>query len=174
MTEPSFERHDLPEPTPEQPKKVEVNADALAKLMKDVEEIKKENEMLKSVADVGRVSRWQAQHGKPQPKIVRVSRYPNAKGEQRFIVAWTNKADEVYQDPITRVYHEKQEVELIFDDNTTSTVPLKHWALNCEKVEAQIQQATTDMNGQTTFVVTITDEGPTKGQKLTLDSRFVN
>lgn len=173
MSEPTFEKHDLPEPEPEK-KTVTVNADALAQMMKDLETLKKDNEMLKSVADVGRVSRYQAQHGKPQPKVVRISRYPNAKGERRFVLAWTNKADEVYQDPVTRVYHEKQDVELIFDDNTTSIVPLKHWALNAEKIEAEIQSATTDMNGQTTYVVTITGDEATKGQKLTIGSVFVN
>ena len=155
-----MEPTNTPPPQPEKDETTVVNKKALENLIKKVE-------MLEAVADVGRVARWQQQHQVALPKIVRITKF-----KDKYVLAWRLISNEVYKDPVTRAWHENQQMEVIYEDNTKEVFPYQTFMTSCEKVDAQILQSTVDSDGRRTLTVQLNP--PEEPRKLTIDSVFVN
>lgn len=155
-------------PPPSPVRTVQVNADALEALQKKFDDQEKTIAMLLDTADVGRIARYQQRHAGAIPKRVRITRL-----DGKYVMAWRLKTNEVYQNPLTGAWHEKQDVEVIYEGNDKAEMPMKQFALQAEKLEAEVLQSTKDVAGNETLAIQLA-EGPDKGKKLSIAVTFVN
>ncbi len=165
-------------PTPEipQPTPTEV---LMQNLLTKIEVLEKKSaddsktiEMLKEVADKGRVFNYESQRAEKKPIKVKLSIY-----NEQIIIGWRTLKDELIKHPTTGLtVGEKQEYELklLNKDGTENTVLVSGYpsfsdARYTERVECEVVGKKEDYKGNIEFEVEI----PNYGRK-TLDSRFVN
>lgn len=137
------------------PKKVEVEADVLEKLLQKVEDLEK-------VADVGRMTRLQ--EARESGKLVKEARVN--KWEGKYVLAWSRIKDDVYFDAEGRL-HEDQQVELtLFVDRdkdgkmkTEKTEPVSYRAFSrlTEKETGEVIKESKDSDGAVHFTVLLSD-----------------
>ena len=145
-----------------QPKTVEVNRDALDKLLERVDAIEKENKMFKEIADKGRLAHWESTHKGDVPKTYRLSEY-----QGKIITSWEMKQNRVWKDE-KGLWKENQEIEIKTEDGAVATVPYIEFVTNTQKVEASL--VSTEQKGGKTYL-TVEVGG---GKKITVDSVFIN
>ncbi len=156
----------------EAPKKVEVNADALDRLVKDNEAFRERITTLEAVADKSRLAWYEGTNPKKRP-LTRVSLglYPTDKGD-KIIVGWTSMPiNEMFQDS-NSVWHERQTMELIFEDGSHLQVNYidfvrRKQRLACEVVSKSRNEET---GNETLKLVTVGEPKKT----LEVDTVFVN
>lgn len=151
------------------PKTVEVNEDALQQLIKTVEDQQKRISMLTEVADKGRMDLWQRRHQAPMLKKVHLTTYNG-----KTVVGWRMTANEVYQNPLTGAWHEKQEVEVLYEDNGKEVLPYKIFMTQSEKLPATVLSTVRDSEGNETLTVEVETQPGQPPKKLVIGSRFIN
>ena len=105
-------------------KKVEVNSEALEKLMKTVEDqskiissYKTDIDMLKTIADKNRLAWYE--EGK---KVIGPAVYKLSTFDGKVIVGWRTIKDVVEKDPLTGKRLEDQQYEIILEDDTVQKI----------------------------------------------------
>lgn len=108
----------------EENKKVEVNADALEKLMAKVEEqseviktYKTDIDMLKTIADKSRLAWFEEGKKVKGPSVYRLSTF-----DGKVIVGWRTIKDVVEKNPLTGIRIEDQQYEIILEDDTVQKI----------------------------------------------------
>lgn len=151
-------------------KTVMVDKDALDKLIKTVESQGETIKMLTEVADKGRILHYNSTQGKKQEGTeVKLSTIMH-EGKQKVVVAWRTTENEVFQDPLTMVWKEKQTIEFILEDNTIVSLPFLGLADKLTKIKATVVGRTiNDSDGGTTLKVEAEN-----GKTYLIDVQFVN
>ena len=158
-----------PETTSE---KVEVNKDALDKLVARVEEQDKKLEMLEAVADKSRVFNYQ-NRGKRKEAI----KVHLAVCDGKYLIGWKTLKDQLIKHPVTGVVTgevQEYEIKLIDDDGKTSTQIINSYPAFSdvrynERVLVDVINKTTDYDDNVTYEVRLP-----KGRQIKLPSQFVN
>ena len=137
--------------------------DSVLKKIKDIEE---KNDMLESVADKGRVARWQAQHRDFKEKIVKISTI-----EGKVVTGWRMIKDEVGKNPNTGLWFEKQIIELHFIDNTKKEYDYADFTRLTHKIKGKVirDNKFTDADGMHEMLTIDVD-----GKEIDIDVRFIN
>ena len=161
ITKETIEPTITPTPTPTE------DTDLLRNLMSKVEQLQKDNEMLKWAADKSRLQRWEESHRVGKPKVVMLT----IEGD-KVAIAWRTIKDEVELNSATGAYTENQEYEILFDDNSKKIIKrypeFVRWQYS-SKVAAEVLSETHEQDGSRTFKVQLPD-----GKNLVVGDRFVN
>ena len=152
-------------------KMVEVPEDVLQKIIdkqeaqeKEMEKLKKDNEILREVADKGRLNR--ADQLRADGKIMKMVRL--YKIGDLYVVGWKRIKDEVYTDE-RGVIHEDQVVEYYFNQGEPQQMSDVKFSRNQRQEKCEVISETKDKDGKITYTVLTP-----KGQKLSIDITFIN
>lgn len=142
--------------------RVEVNKEALEKVLARLDKLEQENKKLLSIADIGRLAHYESIHKDGSPKVYRLSIY---KG--KIITAWKMVDNRVWKDEMGK-WREKQNIMLVFENEENTVIPYIEFTTNTEKIESKL--VSTTQKGGKTYLELETDEG----KKIIIDSIFVN
>lgn len=142
--------------------RVEVNKEALEKVLSRLDKLEQENKKLLSIADIGRLAHYESIHKDDSPKTYRLSTY---KG--KIIIAWKMADNRVWKDEMGK-WREKQNIMLVFENEENTIIPYIEFTTNTEKIKSKLVSAT--QKGGKTYLELETDEG----KKIIIDSIFVN
>jgi len=152
-------------------KKVEIGEDTLKAILEKQEKLEntiqqqaKDIEILREVADKGRLSK--ADQMRADGKIMKKVRV--SKIGDMYVVGWKRIKDEVYTDE-RGVIHEDQEVEYYFNDGEPQRMSDVRFSRNRRWENCEVISETKDKDGKLTYTV-ITP----KGLELPIDITFVN
>lgn len=164
----------------QEPKQAPVpDASVLSKLLAEVEELKrkdevnqKELEMLKAVADKGRVFNYESNKTEKKPIKVKLSVFNGG-----IIIGWQTLKDRLIKNPTTGMtVGEEQSYEVLVLDakNETKTIQIEGYpafsnARYDERIEAEVIGKKEDWNGEVTYTIRLND-----GREIELNGRFVN
>lgn len=146
----------------------EPNVD-LSALLKKVEALEKDRDMLLQVADKKQLGVYYQRHQAkiPNKVMLRVMDVDEGKGEERkrtekVIMGWRTTKDEVYQDPATMRWIEKQNVELLYEDGTSQEMYLRDFNRLYRQVPAEVKQKiSNEQTGDMALEVMRLDNGKT-------------
>lgn len=152
-------------------KMAEVPEDVLQKILdkqeaqdKEIERLKKDNEILREVADKGRLNK--ADQARADGKIMKLVRL-NKLGDA-YVVGWKRIKDEVYTDE-RGVIHEEQVVEYYFNEGDAQQMSDVKFSRNRRQEECEVISETKDKDGKITYLVLTK-----KGLELPIDITFIN
>jgi len=114
---------------------VEVDKGVLESMMREIE-------MLKEVADKGRLAQFYSRNKKDLPKIVKVRML-----DGKLVVGWKMIIDEVFEDSVTHGWKEKQIVKLVFLDGETQEISLRDFVRKYTHVFADVLSTTVNNDG---------------------------
>jgi uncharacterized protein YktA (UPF0223 family) len=90
---------------------------------------------------------------------------------EKVIVGWRTTQDEVFVDPLTMRWQERQKVELLYDDGTSEEFQLMDYTRKYKQVEAEVKSKITDEEtGNLAFKVMRLDTG----KEYTIGATFIN
>lgn len=137
------------------------------------EQVQKTLEMLKSVADKGRVYNYESQQKTDKkPKRVKLAKYDGG-----YIIAWETQKDELVKHPVTgATIGENQQIQVkilmpngdINSKDFSSYVSFSN-ARYDEKIECEVIGTAEDYNGKITWTLALPD-----GRSLQISPAFVN
>ncbi len=153
-------------PIPPKEETVNIPRTFFEDLKVQIQELKRSNDMLLSVADKKAIALYFQRNQQDLPKEVKLRILGG-----KVIVGWRTTRDEVYQDPVTRVWREYQDVELVFEDGTTLSTSLmdfnrKYTYVVCKRTGI----VTNEETGDQAFKLVRLDNG----QEYTIGSQFIN
>ena len=134
-------------------------------LVKQINDLKSQNETLMAVADKKALSNYFNKTKKEVPSIIKLRTF-----EGLVVLSWKTVKDEVFQDPVTRAWRENQIVELIFEDDTTKEVPLVEFVRKYKYLDTTKVGQTYNEDGST-FVKLVRGDN---GKELLVNIAFVN
>ena len=146
---------------------VEIKKTDLQSLLERLDKVEKDNNMLLSVADKGRVSRYELINQEELIRTAKISFLKNEKGESKAVVAWRTVQDEVYIDA-NGVYRENQIIEIFFDDKKSQKIRYIDFVRLVEKREGEIIEKRQTKEGEI-FKIQMKD-----GKEYELDIKFIN
>lgn len=154
----------ITEKLPEQPEpeKVVVSKDSLTRVLAELDQLKKDNEMLKSVADRGRMATWEERHREEIRRKVRLRVF---KG--KVVVGW-KMGEDVVEKNQQGIWQEKQDIELYYEDGEKQIVSYRAFSMQYDEMSAEIISRT-ETGGKVTFQVKADN-----GKKYTIADIFVN
>ena len=152
--------------------KVEVNKDALDKLLARVEKQDEKLKMLEAVADKGRVFNYESRRATKKPMKVHLCKY-----NDKYIIGWRNALDVIKYHPTTGMpVGEEQQMELILlDKEGKTTKEMIHGYArfveigNTNKVECDVISKNESWDGKWTYNIKLPD-----GREISLDQAFIN
>jgi hypothetical protein len=110
---------------------VEVDAQVLLDMQKQMKSLSEMNELLLSVADKKNLALYYQRNNKKLPKEIRIRviDVPDENGDlaEKVVVGWRTIKDEVYKNPANNLWVEKQEVALVYNDGSTAIMSLKEF-----------------------------------------------
>ncbi len=148
-------------------------------MKKTIARLEKKSKMLEQTADKSKLAFYYEQENKDMPSIFRLRTFkvpiPGGRLKEKLIMRWELTANEVYKDPISRSFKERQNIELFFKDNTSKTVPLQDFAERYGTIECEKVGESTDIEGNHFVTLVVTDaESKFKGDKITMNIKYVN
>jgi len=169
-TEKEIERKKIEEETGiPQIKNVVIPEDVLSKLIGDIEDLKKQNQMLVEVADRKSMAHWMQRNKGDIPTIIRIRRI-----DDKIVVGWDDmkpNSNTVGKDPKTMGWVEKQEVMLRFQDGTKYSYGLLDFNQRFEYIPCKkLGSYQDDITGELVFKLEIIETG----EQLEISSLFVN
>jgi hypothetical protein len=139
--------------------------DVIEQMRKELDELKKDRDMLLEVADKTHLAGYYQRHQANLPKIVKL-RSINGK----IILGWRSTQDEVYQDPVTMRWTENQKIELLYSTGEREELHYLDFVRKYVPVQATVVSSVIDSaSGNTAFKVRVDS-----GEEYTIDVRFVN
>ena len=168
------EEKENPTPSEEETGIVKIDKNQFNRLLEDMEEMKKTNEMLMETADKRAVARYHSRHQTKLPKTVKIRILPiEEKGKliRKVIMGWRTVKDEVYKVPGTMNWREDQVIELIFEDGTKKEISLLDFNrvyehIICKRIGVIEDEGT----GLVSFKLIREDNG----KEITIGSAYVN
>lgn len=153
----------------EQPKKkmVEIEADDLKAILARLDNVEKDNEMLKYASDKGRLAKYEIMNQKDIIRTAKISFLKDNKGKQQAVVAWRTVQDDVYLDA-HGIYHEDQVIEVTLEDDSKNKLRYIDFARLVEKKEGEIIKKKQTKDGEV-FKIQMKD-----GKEYDLDIKFIN
>lgn len=145
---------------------VVVSKEAFERLQKELEQLRKDRDILMAAADKKALANYYMRHQADIPKIVKLRMI-----DGKLILGWRTVKDEVYKDPITQRWREEQIVEVLFEDGTKKQYPLVEFNRLYTHIEAKrIGVIQNEQTGDLAFRVVRLDNG----QELTIGAKYVN
>ncbi len=142
-------------------------------LLKKIEILEKDRDILLQVADKKQLGLYYARHRDKIPSrvMIRTMQGTDKTSETKVILGWRTTLDEVFQDPATMRWQEKQMVELLYEDGTAEEMFLRDFNRRYKQVEAEVKQKIVDeATGNTAVKVMRLDNG----KEYTLSVVFIN
>ena len=141
-------------------------------LLDKVKELEKDRDMLLQVADKKQMSIYYQRNKGKIPSRVMLRTIVNAsRGEEKVIIGWKTIEDEVYVDPNTMRWTEKQKVALIYEDGTSEDYHLMDYVRKYRQVEAEVRSRMVDeVTGNVTLKVVRLDNG----KEYTIGENYIN
>lgn len=148
-------------------KQVTITEKDYKSLLDTIKGLKDSQDMLLQVADKRQLAIYYQRHQKELPKIVKLRTMvvkEQVEGiekiTEKVIVGWQTTQDEVFQDPVTMRWTERQKVKMLFEDGTSQEYWLMDYVRLYKHVEAKIVSKTTDeVTGDITLKVQRLDNG---------------
>jgi hypothetical protein len=134
------------------------------KIVRKIDELEKDRDVLKEVADKGRLDR--VENLRKQGKLIKTVRVSVLKGKK--IIAWSTVSNTVDYD-VRGVPHEDQIVELIFEDKTKEKLRLVSKARTVTYITGEVTKESRDQDGRVSYTVLFDD-----GSTLDIAETFVN
>lgn len=135
-------------------------------LLKRMDALEKDREMLLQIADKKQLAQYYDRHKESVPNRVMLRML---KG--KVILGWKTTEDEVYQDPDTMRWIERQKVKVMYEDGTSEELHLRDYVRNYKQVEAEVKSKITDeATGALALKVVRLDTG----KEYTISVTFVN
>ena len=137
------------------------------------ENVQKTLEMLKNVADKGRVYNYEsAQKTDKKPKKVKLASHDGG-----LLIAWETQKDELVKHPVTGATigeNQQIQVKILMPNGETVSKDFNSYvsfsnARYDERVECEVIGTNEDYNGKITWTLALPD-----GRKLLIDPRYVN
>jgi len=152
-------------PVAEKPKAAEmvsIDKGKLDSILSKVEKQDKQIGMLIEVADKARLHRFESANKDMSQKTIKVSTF---KG--KVIIGWKMAVDDMYQDSQGR-WHEKQEVDLFFIDNTKERINYLMFTREVKKVDGMLIRRYTNEEGIDLMKIDVL------GKEISISETFVN
>jgi len=146
----------------EKPK--EIPNEVLESFKKELDVLKKNNELLMQVADKKSLARYYSRHKEELPPVVKLNLW-----EGQVVMAWKLIEDIVEEDTISRKWRETQIMELLLEDKTIVKVPYATFTRRFTQIPAKVI-GNIEEDGQVALKVVREDNG----QKYTINVAFVN
>lgn len=145
---------------------VTVPAKQLEELMTRIKNVETDRDMLLQVADKKMLATFYERNKGKLPTHVNLREL-----EGKTILGWRTTEDEVYQDPVTMRWGEKQKVEVLFEDGTAKEYFLMDYVRKYKQVAAEVRQRIID---DTTGNVALRVVRLDTGKEYTIGLTFVN
>lgn len=141
---------------PKKEKAVEVPATMLKSLKKDMDALKKNNDLLLQIADKKQLANYYARHKQNLPSIVKLRMIGD-----KVIMGWRTIEDKgSFQHPLTGAWMEKQTIQLVYEDKTTEKMEYREFVHKYITTKAKVLSTVTDeATGKTAFKVEREDNG---------------
>lgn len=134
------------------------------KVVGKINELEKDRDILKEVADKGRLDR--VENLRKQGKLVKTVRVSTLKGKK--IIAWSTVTNTVDYD-VRGVPHEDQVIELVYEDKSTEQMRLVQKARNIIYITGEVTKESKDQDGRLSYLVQFSDGGT-----LEIADTFIN
>lgn len=149
-----------------QAKTVEIEVDKLDQLLKGMAEQREQIQMLTTIADKRQLASYMARNRKKLPSTVHLREI-----DGKVIIGWRSVSDIVGKNPLTGVWQENQQTELVFEDGSKVQMFVKEFEqkkvlIPC-KCTGKIVDETSD---NIAYKLTRNDNG----KEYTIDVKFVN
>lgn len=126
---------------------ISVSKSQLEEMMKRLQAVEKDRDLLLQVADKKQLGLYYSRNREKLPSKVFLRTMDVIKdGEKttKVIVGWKTIQDEVYQDPLTMRWMEKQKILVMYEDATTEEFHLMDYVRKYKQVVAEVKKKTTD------------------------------
>lgn len=160
-----------PPPVEPAPSTILVDAAKLKSLMDrldaqaaEMAEQKAQMARLEAAASKAGLANYDNKHRAKPGKSVKVRSY-----EGKLIVGWRKIIDMVEKNPDTKVWTERQIIELIFEDDTTVQIPYSIWVNRYSLQPAEVKATTTLDDDTIVYTLKLED-----GREIKLGQAFVN
>ena len=111
----------------EKKEEITISKESLESFKKELDALKKNNELLMQVADKKSLARYYSRHKEELPSVVKLNLWSgedkDGKRYTKVIMGWRLIEDIVEEDPVSRKWRETQTMELLLEDKTTVKVP---------------------------------------------------
>jgi len=144
--------------------KIEISKSELAEIYKRLDSLAADNEFLKSVADKKAVALYYQRHKEVIPPRVNIRALDvaNEKGEmvEKVILGWRTVENEVWKDPQTGAWREKQTVELLMEDKSVVKMDLLNYVRQFKYIPCERTAVIKDeVTGEQAFKLRRLDNG---------------
>lgn len=145
---------------------VKVTTSDLENLQKRLTALESDKEMLLQIADKKQLGIYYERHRGKLPSRVNLRTM-----NDKVILGWRTTQDEVYQDPVTMRWTEKQKVEVLYEDGTAEEFYLMDYVRRYKQVEAEVKSKIVDeVTGNVALKVVRLDNG----KEYTIGVTFIN
>jgi hypothetical protein len=138
----------------------------IQKLLERMAELEKDRDMLLQVADRKQLSVYYQRNKEKIPSKVMLRTMEN-----KVILGWRTVEDQVYQEPGTMRWMEKQIVEVLYEDGTAEQFHLSDYNRKYRQVEAEVRARIVD---ETTGNVALKVVRMDNGKEYTIGIKFIN
>jgi len=148
-------------------------------LRKRLESLERDKDMLLQVADKKQLSLYYSRHRDKVPAKVMLRTMmtrkdkndPNSPLVEKVVLGWRTIQDEVYQDPATMRWVERQRLEVLYEDGTSEEFHLMDYVRKYRQVEAEVRNRIVDEEtGDVALKVVRLDNG----KEYTIGINFIN
>ena len=143
-----------------------VSAEQVKNLLAEIQAMREQNQMLLEIADKRQLSSWQAKHKSKLPVHIHIREI-----DGKVVVGWRMTEDYVGKNPLTGVWTENQQTEIVFEDGTTQKMFItefesKKKLIKCKRVGQSVDEETE----QVAYKLVREDNG----REYLISSQFVN
>ena len=143
---------------------VEVSKSTLEKLLNRVENLEKDNELLKEAADKEKIAKIaRLKSGGKLVKTVNINVLNN-----KIVIGWSRVKDDVYFDEQGRL-HEEQIIAVHYEDGEKKEMDYRAFSRLRTSLKGEVVAETKDNDGNTNLKVMLAD-----GKEINIDIKFVN
>lgn len=145
---------------------VEIPQTSLNAIMGKIKELEESRDMLLQIADKKQLGNYYQRHKGKIPTRVMLRTI-----DDKVILGWRTIQDEVYKDPETMRWYEKQRIEVLYEDGKGQEFHLSDYVRKYKQVEAEVRSKITDEEtGSVALKVVRRDNG----KEYTIGIAYVN
>jgi nitrate reductase alpha subunit len=155
---------------------VQIPKSQLDEMNRVLNEVKANNDILMQIADKKSLGMYyQRNQGKiPQTCFLRamdINDPKTGKTIEKIIVGWKTTQDEVFQDPVTFRWTERQKLNVIYEDGVIQEFYLMDYVRRYKQVKVEIVKKITD---ETTGDIALEVKNPANQRVYTVGIQYVN
>jgi len=162
--------------SPETPSKPDASVQgAISAIMTELQDLRKDRDILLSIADKNQLAKYYSKHQSKLPKVVRLRSLSvtNAEGitEEKLIIGWETITNRVWKER-PNLWMEDQKIKLIFNDGTSLVMDYLKYAQQYNlTIEAMVTARTIEEESGDEMLKVVRKDN---GQELLIKSTFVN